>query len=173
MKIESLRYRMPHSVFLRKCFLLYGKKWLVILPLVALVFFLAGIFLDMRWAIVALMVVFLISPMVIAMLYYSIGMRKECAMNVIDHLVRIYSDRIEMDVFRSDPDSEDESVFSVSYTDEELNGMTLGLDEIFLKVGEKGRGFIWIPRSAFAEESVFINAAEVMLNLTHGGHREK
>lgn len=158
---ESRIYKMGHGAFWKWMMAYYGRRWMMWLAAVVLAGMAAAAIFDIRLAIVALMIVFIIVPMLAAMLYVSVGFKKENVANVIAHRVRVGDARLEVEVMRSAADSAE------SEPEEPEVAYVMGVDYAELKsmdiltsgVTVKGKDFfLWLPPEAFADEKEFADA---------------
>ncbi|MDE6336121.1 MAG: hypothetical protein K2L34_06090, partial [Muribaculaceae bacterium] len=76
---------MSRSKLITTLFYLYGWLPITILGILAIVALIAGIAIDVRWAIIFLMVVFIITPLLMSFLYFFHGLRPTTAANVVPH----------------------------------------------------------------------------------------
>ena len=78
-------FRMGRGDFARKMFHFWGITPLLLLCALALVGIFAGFLIDIRYSILALMVVFILMPTVMMFLYYYHGLSENCRFNIVDH----------------------------------------------------------------------------------------
>ena len=74
-------FRMGRGDFARKMFHFWGITPLLLLCALALVGIFAGFLIDIRYSILALMVVFILMPTVMMFLYYYHGLSENCRFN--------------------------------------------------------------------------------------------
>lgn len=139
-------------------------NWVWLTLIFFLIALLAGIFLDARFAIISCMILFLLFPMELVMIYFYYGLRKECSFNVVDHRIRIMGDSlmIEMRFFnhgnaaeKEDSDEDDTSQIScVEFPLSQAGKYNVFNNSIALKINDD-KGFVWIPLSAFDNDSQF------------------
>lgn len=170
----------------------FGLKWWFILIGLLTVGAIAGAATsDLRWIIVALMLVLLVVPMVGAMLYFNYGLRRECYMNIAPHKVAISSSGLRVDVYilksAEDEEADDgakakaasrdekvvDRIYSIDFPPERLGRYTVGSKGITLSVEAPGAGFVRLPYSAFADEKVFAKAIEIIRGFNTLGNGEK
>lgn len=163
-KIETLRFRMPHSLFVKRMFLFYGRKWFIALGVVFLALIAVGLFLDIRWIVVALMVLFLVAPMAMAFLYYSIGLRRECSVNVMEHQFVFSPEGVETVYYISNDDEETEDTRKVFFKRDNFKKLVVGLNEVFVMF--RGKGFLWIPQAAFKNADTYFSVIENFNNFS-------
>lgn len=163
-------FRMSKGDFARKMARFWGLIPGLLLFMIFLFGLVAGIFLDIRYLIVAAMAVFILLPMVMMFLYYYHGLGKNCYFNIVDHNLSIKEDCLEITMFFP--------AVSVTETDEEPTGakeveprvskLTINYNDILnyrvfsdcvvYPVGKPMSGFVWLPLSAFNDADSFINA---------------
>lgn len=101
---------MSRSKLITTLFYLYGWLPLTILGILAVVALIAGIVIDVRWAIVFLMVVFIVTPLLMSFLYFFHGLRPTTAANVVPHTLLFTNDRLTIRILeekkKEEPDSE-------------------------------------------------------------------
>ncbi len=144
---------------------LHGRNWSIFLLLTIICLTVAGIVAsDLRLVICALIVLFIVVPMLMAMLYINFGLDPDCAFNVLPHSLRHGAEGIEACIFAaSSPDDDDydpEHPYRKEYTVkrisyDELLPYQVASDSIIVPVGPHGRGFIYIPASAFDNRARF------------------
>ena len=89
-EVQTGRFAMGRGEFARATMTRFGMRWwgllffLVVAGAVA-----AAVVADLRWLVVALMLAFIVAPMVAAFLYFSFGLREECYANVLPHTVNV------------------------------------------------------------------------------------
>lgn len=159
--MESGIYRMPCREFIRMLFRLYARVWLWVSLIVVLCSIIPSILFDLRWIIVTLMLVFIVTPMIATFLYINFGFRKGCVINFMPHRLSV-GDKIEVTVFRKiveddidherNPDDEKENngrsgvrletafLFDIRYKD--VYRIVYGVNTLTLVFKD---GFLWIP----------------------------
>ncbi len=80
---------MNRSRLLATLLLLYGWRWLLVLTLAVLVTMFIGILVDVRWAIISLMLIFIATPLLMAYLFFYHGLKPITAINVVPHELAI------------------------------------------------------------------------------------
>ncbi len=83
---------MSRSRLIATMFYLYGWLPLTVLGVLAIGALVAGIVIDVRWAIVFLMVVFIVTPLLMSFLYFFHGLRPTTASNVVPHILLFGND---------------------------------------------------------------------------------
>lgn len=107
--VTTGEFAVPKGQFMRHLAGKFAWKTLVVLAAGVTVCAVLGIILDLRWFIVALMVVFILTPMLAALLYFNYGLRPEGFVNVLPHRVTIHPDgTIEAEAYFTVQNYEDE-----------------------------------------------------------------
>ena len=95
MTIENVS--VPSGLYMRRlCLLFIADYWLWLVLPVALCAILA-IWVDVRFVIVAMMVLFIILPMVLALLYFYYGLSPEARWSIMDKIVTLDDRGITLD----------------------------------------------------------------------------
>ena len=93
-------FRMPGRSFIAWLFRFHGRPWIAACAtLCALLAACALIFSDLRFLILALMAVFIITPMAMAFLYINYALHPLVACNTLPHSLRLDSDSIIITVY--------------------------------------------------------------------------
>lgn len=162
--------RMSRGDFLRKTVYYYGRPYILAASLIFIALMALGIFVDLRFCVLALMVLFIMVPMAAAMLYYVYGLREGCYMNVTAHTLRLTPEGIELcmrfprreDGQCEDGQCEDEQCKDEQCNDEqgenvedirriiilplsELGGYVVWKDAVTFRLRRREGGFLWIP----------------------------
>lgn len=169
--LETDRFRLRTSQFFTRLVYLHGTlpiATVLVLLLVAVVFAFA---LDYRFAIVALMVVFLIAPLAMAWLYLNCGFHADASFNVSWHTLSVGPDAIEITLLKpiygkvEEDEEEHEPVERIvgwskgktlRYDSGMLRPYLTGGDGITVPLSG-GKGFIAVPRSAFGDDESYKN----------------
>lgn len=110
MELDSAKSRiikMNGMSFLTELIFRYAGIWLLVLSATAVDGLVLGIAVDLRWFVAGLMIVFLIIPMAMAFLYYYYGLRKECFVNTVPHVISLMEDGINVKILV--PDTTDDT----------------------------------------------------------------
>ena len=97
---------MSRSKLIATLFYLYGWLPLTILSILAVVALIAGIIIDVRWAIVFLMVVFIVIPLLMSFLYFFHGLRPTTAANVVPHTLIFTDNGITVRILEEEKEEE-------------------------------------------------------------------
>lgn len=174
---NSQVFRISHRQLAASMLLLYSSWALITISVLALPALLAGIFLDLRWLVVFMMVIFLFTPMLLTFLYFFHGLRFSTSSNVVPHALDISSQGIKVTLFdkidrESDMESreeekrrtEDENGNIWEYRSEKLYSMAQLVDIKVVSTGEiiqfkhPEKGFIWISPEAFSSRDEYCDA---------------
>lgn len=188
--ITTDSFKMPHAQFVRALAARFGGSRLLIALCALLTATLAaGLLADWRWAVVALMLIFVAAPMVAAYLYFAHGLRRECYVNIAPHTVSISPQGLKVEVSvmpyptdETDAESAGEAAAESSQAAEQkqetaaepLRTYTLEIDRrrlgrytidprgVTIRIESPDPGFIRLPYSAFASEQEFARAVELL-----------
>lgn len=177
-EVESSSFRMPLMAFILessgrkfRTFLSY-RIFFLIVPLFVIVSMAIGITMDLRWLIVALMVIFLAIPMLMTLLYIGSAFHPGVFFNLTSHRLKIDDEGIKVITeIKMTPDVSEE--YPENYTGEKelieerityipnssLGGVKVFSDFIIIEISpvsdipQKG-GWIYIPIKAFPDNSI-------------------
>lgn len=177
--ITSL-YKMSRGRFMSEMVFRYSAWLMASLSIAGVVGIALGIVLDIRILLVALLLICVVIPMVMMLLYYNLALRRECAVNVLPHQLRIDDDGIAAILYirnqiKDSDKGEDNSENGVANEDkaEEISQhgsdeselimlreekynydsfcrVSEGSDSLFLYFKPPMKGFLWLPVSAFS-----------------------
>lgn len=102
--IRTSVFKVSSAHICRTMLMLYGRPWIIgaailVIPMVGL-----GIFLDIRWLILAMMTVFLVIPMATAFLFFYYGLNRISVLNSISHDLEFSDSGIKASLFDKIPD---------------------------------------------------------------------
>lgn len=158
--VESGIFRMGGGAFAAALVRNFGRGWIIAFAVIVCASILPGIFIDVRFLIIALMVVLIISPMMLVFLYYSYGLRRECFINTIPHTVLVEEDTVKVRIY-TDRESEDESEWKyreLFFPKEDFGKYKIDGDAVEFELGKPKRGFLWLPLSAYGDPSGYRTA---------------
>lgn len=153
--VESGIFRMGGGAFAAALVRNFGRGWIIAFAVIVCASILPGIFIDVRFLIIALMMVLIISPMMLVFLYYSYGLRRECFINTIPHTVSVEEDMVKVRMY-TDRESEDESGWKyreLFFPKEDFGKYRIDGDAVEFELGKPKRGFLWLPLSAYGDPS--------------------
>lgn len=147
-------FKMTPGRFILELLFRYAWIWLLLLSLGAVAGLVLGVVMDLRWLVISLLIICVVTPMVLAFLYYYYGLRRGCYVNAVPHRIVIDDSgliaRLVTGVRNSD--SEEEFVTRDElFPYESLKRFTIGSNSAIVPLREKGAGFLWIPADAFGD----------------------
>lgn len=157
-KSLTSKFRIPHSKFIVLLFRQVAGKWLWIPVSILIISITLGITLDMRYLIVALMALLILTPMLLAFLYFYYGLAPGCWTNIIEKELNISTQGIELLMYISQKESSEkgceETVIkrkqTIKWTD--IRTLKLSPNSVTLLLKKDYKGFIIIPHSAFTDD---------------------
>ena len=135
-------------------YLLNGKVWTIGLLSGVFIFCILGFVIDFRFFMLALIWVFLISPMVVAFLYFIYGMKPLTAFNTIPHKVKFENNKLDIEFPDLSPDSTEDKTVEIDHKkDYTLKNecpadLKYGADYVILNFKESG--WLWLPINSFS-----------------------
>lgn len=157
-------FRMTKGNFVREMLKLHGTPWVwasacVLLPAMAL-----SIFYDVRWFVVALMIVFLLIPMAFAFFYIYYGFAPVTVLNVLPHAVEFSSSGLWTVIYNGvNPESEDfREIDRIQMAPEQIGAYSIGLTSLIVRHRNASDGFLWIPFSIFSSPSSMAEALKII-----------
>lgn len=162
---ETDWFKMPSGLFLRTILLQNGKVWISVSIALIVIGMLLGVSIDYRYAIIALMILFLLIPLEIAMLYFYYGFLECCYFNAILHKLTFEGSEIKVTMKWTKREEEEEISDGESKAEEEIYRNITFNKELFCKFVvlndsvvfhmKTKMGFLWLPISAFEDETKF------------------
>lgn len=166
--ITSNIFKMKGHHFASMLIFRYAGPWIVTLLITAIIGLIFGIAVDIRWFIVGLMLVFVVFPGILAIFYYSHGLRKECYLNALSHSLTFCEHGITARiVFPATPTS-DSGNADISATEtseiqekeeffsyEMMSDIRRNIDSSIITLKKPLKGFIWIPENAFEDSEIY------------------
>lgn len=142
---ESREFSMSAGRFALEMIFRYAWVWLLTVCAAALAGLIVGIIVDIRWLVVALMVVTIIMPMLLVFQYYYFGLRREAYVNTLPHTIIAGNDGLTLRL-HLDPDVRDEF-----FPYAEMLPMRFGAKSAYIPLKAPAKGFIWIPADAYED----------------------
>lgn len=152
---------MSRGAFLSAMTSYYGKRYLIAIAAAFVALMALGPALDIRFCVLALMVIFILLPMVVAMLYYFHGLKEGCYLNVADHTLAMTDTGVEVRMFfrlrkeeSEDDETQDEEVNDnepeyierkVFIPFDDLGRYKVWKDSVTIEIRGGSGGFLWIP----------------------------
>lgn len=160
-EIVSEIFRVPRGVMIRKMAFRFARLPMTALSILIIAAAVVAIF-DIRWLIVALMLICIVTPMVMAWLYFYYGLRPECFVNILPHRVLINTKGIKVFLLQGEEEEykETEYVFDRAA----LKPFTIGMKSITVPVSRKNRitGFLILTSDAFGGVDRLNDAAGIL-----------
>ena len=173
-------FRIKGAAISRTMLMLYGYAWIAAAGCLLVPMILAGIFVDVRWIIVTLMAIFIVFPMLLAFLFFYYGLNRVSVINSTLHSLVFDNDGLSVSIYNKEDGSgagdKSSAKGEVSKGEEkkpryELRSQTeipysavkdyiVGVSDIILRTNLSGKGFLIIPLSAFADQSMLMQAIE-------------
>lgn len=151
-------YRMPSGKYLKTMVVMFGRRFVYVCAAALAVSVMLGAWVDWRCFILALMVVLLICPALMAWLYFYYGLRPECFVNVMPHYIGKGKEGISVTILKTDEEENYEEVtYIFGFDNIQRKKYIVGSDSVIFPFTGEYKGFIWIPAEAFADASDFIN----------------
>ncbi len=174
---ETRRFRMERSRLSATLLVLYGKWTLVILGIITIGLLCCGILFDVRWVIVALMVIFIVSPAILCYLYFFHGFRKSTVVNSIPHTLiftpdaliakvlkrieedestkeeaTVIEDQISKKEERSNGEEKFEEHYRLTFPYGSIKSCIPGRQGYIISLLAPEKGFLWMPYDAFPNQ---------------------
>lgn len=172
-------------------FYLHARPLILILSLLALALLAAGIFIDIRWAIVFLMIVFIVAPMAMSFLYFYHGLKPATAANVVPHYITFTPEGFSLDIIEreadpkwnddteQEPESGEEDKndqesevkeketkirYTIPYPYPSIKQCRPGRDGYIITFDDSAAGFVWIPYTLLAGQADMKNIIASLKN---------
>lgn len=150
---------MKRSQLLAILTLLYGWSWLLVLGIAVIATMGIGIFIDIRYSIISLMIIFLVSPLFIAYLYFYHGLKPMTAINIVPHRLKISNNGIGIDIPEKPyPDKKEENIkgsagLAIFHPYSSFGKYISGNTGFILIFTDHNNGFLWVPYSIFRNDT--------------------
>lgn len=185
-EMKSDCFRLGSGAFFTRLLYLHGKIPLSIIGALLLIALILAFSVDYRFAIVGLMIVFLIAPASFGWLYVKWGLAEDASFNVAwhnleasdesltVHILRPVYEEVSEEEYHSDKNDEDspksaespkeriagwETWREMRFESSRLGKYIVGGDGITVPV-DNGKGFIAIVRSAFESDDAYLEFVE-------------
>lgn len=169
--IYTEEFRISSVRFLRTMFSEFGGKWwLSLFAMLICPTFLAAVFADLRWLVIAAMIALLLIPMVSALLYFNYGLRRECYCNIPPHYLKISKEGIStvINISRISDDNEEDDEPKKNYREiffpKKDFGSCLAISNSMRLRIRPHRGFIIIPYEIFRSREDLEKAIDLIFN---------
>ena len=150
---------MKRSQLLAILTLLYGWSWLLVLGIAVIATMGIGIFIDIRYSIISLMIIFLVSPLFIAYLYFYHGLKPMTAINIVPHRLTVSNNGIGIDIpDKPYPDKKEENIkgsagHAIFHPYSSFGKYISGNTGFILIFTDHNNGFLWVPYSTFLDDT--------------------
>lgn len=154
-------FRMGAAKFASEIIFRYAAPWLLSLSAIGVIGVVMGVIVDYRWLFAVLFLIFVIAPMLLVLLYYYFGLRREAYVNTVHHKIIICEEGMlfKLRFMSANKDSADgvdkqeehivrEEFFKYS----EMLPMKIGFNSVSVPLRAPAKGFLWIPRRAFESD---------------------
>ena len=131
---------------------LYGTVPVATVAALAVPALALGIFLDIRWLVVFLMIIFLLVPMAMSFLYFYHGLRPSTASNTSLHRLHFDNDGIKVsivDIEHSEKGDDEHVIVTRSYPFSSVRSVMTSGDGVIILLATPYKGFLWLPYDAF------------------------
>ncbi len=167
--IKTNVLRMSKTVFFKEMLKLYGAPWILVFLLILITAAVLSVIHDLRWIIVALMIVCITAPMMLAFFYIFHGMKPLTVINSLPHTLSFEDDGITATLLSQ---HKNEETNETEYTElsrrflpySEIRSYKSGVTSIILPFEKGDKGFIWLPVSAFDEENGLLDAMNKVIS---------
>lgn len=169
-EVTTLPFRMGAFRFAMALLARGGRPYIAVLAVLFTACAVLSFAADMRWGIVALMLVFTVSPMVLAFLYFSNALYPVTCTNTALHNVAFTQDGLQISVMyaagaKGEEERQGEGICSVvRVASGRVASLEAGIDGIFLNLSGGGKEFLWIPQDAFDDKAGFEKAVETAVS---------
>lgn len=179
-QLQSKPIRMGGRSFFMELLFRYAGIWILLLSCTAVAGLALGVAVDLRWFVAGLMVVFLVIPMVMAFLYYYYGLRKECFINAVPHMIAVDEEGMTVTILSPVPEGSEEAVnpsespaapcesapapYAVARKEifpfSSMRPVRIGHDCAIIPFAPPAKGFVWIPSDAFESPETLADILE-------------
>lgn len=152
---STSQFRMSASNFMMSFIFRFAWIWLLLLSGLGIAGLVVGITVDLRWFIIGLMLIFIILPMIMAFLYFSYGLKKECYINTVPHNIDFGEMGVNVNLtFPSYSEEEEEKQKERTEFFEygSMRPFRVGAKSVTIPFKSPRKGFLWIPADAFENE---------------------
>lgn len=164
--LSTKEFRMSPGKFVLEMIFRYGASWLLALCAIGVTGIALGILVDARWFFSVLLVIFVVAPMLLSLLYYYFGLRREAYVNTVRHTITLRENGLlftlkfvilnkdkQEDVETEDEDTIEREEF---FRYDDMESMKTGLNSVKIDLRSPAKGFIWIPRQAFSSDDEMV-----------------
>lgn len=165
LEVTTELYRTPHGRFLAAMLWRHGMAWFSVTAVAVVTLAVLGVVLDLRLAILALMLLFFVLPVIAMFLYFNHGLRPEAFVCVMPHTVTFLpGSKVRVDITVEEKKEDEDEAFTAKETAPAARTVSyefalrnpgpyyVGRDGITLLLDGRSRGFVPVPYSAFASK---------------------
>lgn len=165
LEVTTGRYRTPHGRFLAAMLWRHGMAWFTVTAAAVVTLAVLGAVIDLRLAILALMLLFFVLPVIAMFLYFNHGLRPEAFVCVMPHTVTFQATgNVRIDITVEERKEHEDEEFTAPGTAPAARTVSyefalrnpgpyyVGRDGITLLLDGRSRGFVPVPYSAFASK---------------------
>lgn len=168
-QIATERFRMPRSELMRRMIRELPLAPWIVLAVLFLGCIVLGAIVNIRFVAVGLMLLFIVAPAISAYLYFSYGLRKYVAFNVLSHQLRFTPEGVTVTIFvpmgnieeekRTDNETDDakeeeeklEETREMFIRRDMLGKGEMTVKALYIQVIDTDSGFIYIPLEQLPE----------------------
>ncbi|MDE6009469.1 MAG: hypothetical protein K2G90_09715 [Muribaculaceae bacterium] len=158
--LTSSMLRMGGGTFLKILATRYLLTSIALIFLSVTTLTILAVTVDIRWAIVLLMLILLILPLAAAFLYFNHGLKEITVLNTLSHTLSF--DTAGILIVRYEGEEPAARRF-LPYS--EFSRFYVATDYVILPMKDKKRGFLWLPSSGFEQQE---DLTEVMKKVGAG-----
>lgn len=167
--IKTNVLRMGKAVFFKEMLKLYGAPWILVFFLMLLTAAVLSVVHDLRWVIVAFMIICIAAPMMLAFFYIFHGMKPITVINSLPHTLSFGEEGITATLLSPHKNEETNETEYIELSRQllpysEIRSYKSGVTSIILPFEKGDKGFIWLPVSAFDEEKGMLDAMDKVIS---------
>ena len=177
--VTTASFRIPHGRYIMTMAMCQARLPLGLLAVAVVAAAVAAIVVDLRWIVVALMLVMIILPMVAAMLYFNYGLRPEGFVNVVPHTLTFGDGKIEAEVTFPSLDAEPDDdapqppvVRRYSFALARPARYVTSGNGLIITLGAPDKGVLIVPYAAFDDEQHLGNAVSCLIKADYATDKE-
>lgn len=162
---------MPQGTFAANLTRRFVPVWFWVVLGLALATVIAGFFYDLRLSVIGFFLILVLLPPVLAMIYYSHALCRECFINTTPHSVACGDYGVMARLYvpvESDEDSDDEYrlLRDEVFPPESVYDWYISGNAGIVELHDVHRGFLWVPFDAFDDTALFDDFAATMRKFT-------
>lgn len=171
--IRTTPYHLPRKNFAREIISGKSLKWLYAgISSVAVCILVSVLTSDLRWGIISLMILLLITPMMLSLAYYSQAFNPLTSYNLLEHTISADETELTVEIAVTDNDcdnDESETVVTrqIHYKWDNLTEYTPSSTGIKLRFNGQNGGFIILPFSTFKSTDELASFVDLFTSFLH------